>query len=320
MHIVINNQVGFTTSAADDARSTLYCTDVAKMVGAPVLHVNGDDPEAVVFCAELAFDFRQRFEQGRRHRPGLLPPPRPQRGRRAGGDAAADVPEHPRDARPRASCTPTRWPRDGVIAAADAKALVDALPRQARRGRSHHRTRASVKADEFTVDWTPYLDGKLVRPGRHRRCRATTLDALATQINTHARTPSSCIRAWRRSTKTAARWPPASCRCDWGFAENLAYATLLDRRLSSCAWSARTAGRGTFFHRHAVLHDQNTDDALPAAARTGAGHASTSTIIDSLLSEEAVMAFEYGYSTADPMTLEHLGRRSSAISPTARRW
>src|SRR3546814_9606831 len=61
VHIVVNNQVGFTTSAAEDARSTLYCTDVAKMVGAPVLHVNGDDPEAVVFCAELAFDFRQRF-------------------------------------------------------------------------------------------------------------------------------------------------------------------------------------------------------------------------------------------------------------------
>ena len=96
VHIVINNQVGFTTSDRDDARSTLYCTDVAKMVGAPVLHVNGDDPEAVVFCAELAFDFRQQFEQGRGHRPGLLPPPRPQRGRRAGRHPAADVPGDPR--------------------------------------------------------------------------------------------------------------------------------------------------------------------------------------------------------------------------------
>jgi len=61
VHVVVNNQVGFTTSAAEDARSTLYCTDVAKMVGAPVLHVNGDDPEAVAFVAELAFDFRQAF-------------------------------------------------------------------------------------------------------------------------------------------------------------------------------------------------------------------------------------------------------------------
>src|SRR3546814_17328361 len=61
VHFVVNNQVGFTTSAAEDARSTLYCTDVATLVGAPVLHVNGDDPDAVVFCAELAFDFRQRF-------------------------------------------------------------------------------------------------------------------------------------------------------------------------------------------------------------------------------------------------------------------
>ena len=81
------------------------------MVGAPVLHVNGDDPEAVVFCAELAFDFRQPLRPGRGHRPGLLPPPRPQRGRRAGGDAAADVPEHPRAQDARASCTPQRLRR-----------------------------------------------------------------------------------------------------------------------------------------------------------------------------------------------------------------
>ena len=94
VHLVVNNQIGFTTSDPRDTRSTLYCTDVAKMVDAPVFHVNGDDPEAVLLVTQAAFDFRMAFEQGRGDRPRLLPSPRPQRAGRADGHAAAHVQEN----------------------------------------------------------------------------------------------------------------------------------------------------------------------------------------------------------------------------------
>ena len=139
VHIVINNQVGFTTSAADDARSTLYCTDVAKMVGAPVLHVNGDDPEAVVFCAELAFDFRQRFGKDvvidlvcyRRH------------GHNEADEPAATQPlmyQMIRAHKTTRELYARQLVAEGVLDGRRGKALIDALPRQARCRRSHHRS------------------------------------------------------------------------------------------------------------------------------------------------------------------------------------
>ena len=298
LHIVINNQVGFTTSAAEDARSTLYCTDVAKMVGAPVLHVNGDDPEAVAFVAELAFDFRQRFAKDvvidlvcyRRH------------GHNEADEPAATQPvmyKKIRAMKTTRELYAARLAAEGTLAEADAQALVDGYRAKLDAGEVTTEL-APAKADAFSVDWSPYLAAKLSDPVDTRVDRGM-LDGLASRINTipggvtlHPRV----AKIYEDRRKMAAGALPG----DWGFAENLAYATLVSEgyRLRLVG---QDCGRGTFFHRHAILHDQATDDYyLPL--RELVSNKEDVTIIDSLLSEEAVMAFEYGYTTADPMTLD----------------
>ena len=209
VHVVINNQVGFTTSAADDARSTLYCTDVAKMVGAPVLHVNGDDPEAVVFCAELAFDFRQRFGKDvvidlvcyRRH------------GHNEADEPAATQPlmyQKIRAHKTTRELYGDRLVAEGVLAADAVQGAGRRLPRQARRRRSHHRS-GRRQAGRIRGRLVEVPQRQAVRPGRHagRPQRARR----ARRADQHdPRRHRRCIRAWPRSTKTAARWRPANCR------------------------------------------------------------------------------------------------------------
>ena len=298
LHIVINNQVGFTTSAAEDARSTLYCTDVAKMVGAPVLHVNGDDPEAVAFVAELAFDFRQRFAKDvvvdlvcyRRH------------GHNEADEPAATQPVMYRKIRAMKTTRElyaARLAGEGTLAESDAQALVDGYRAKLDAGEVTTEL-APAKADAFSVDWSPYLAAKLSDPVDTRVDRGM-LDGLASRINAipgNVTLHPRVAKIYEDRRKMAAGELPG----DWGFAENLAYATLVSEgyRLRLVG---QDCGRGTFFHRHAILHDQATDDYyLPL--RELVANKEDVTIIDSLLSEEAVMAFEYGYTTADPMTLD----------------
>ena len=298
VHIVINNQVGFTTSDRQDARSTLYCTDVAKMVGAPVLHVNGDDPEAVVFCAELAFDFRQRFGKDvvidlvcyRRH------------GHNEADEPAATQPlmyQAIRAHKTTRELFAARLAADGTIGPADAQAAVDAYRDKLDAGQVTTEV-ASVHPDEFTIDWSKYLAGKLgdrVDTSVPRK----TLDALAAKINA---IPADVVLHPRvaKIYDDRRRMAAGELPGDWGFAENLAYATLLTQG-HKLRLVGQDSGRGTFFHRHAVLHDQKTDrDYLPLHQLVD--NPEDATIIDSLLSEEAVMAFEYGFSTADPNTLD----------------
>jgi 2-oxoglutarate dehydrogenase E1 component len=297
VHVVINNQVGFTTSRPDDARSTLYCTDPAKIVGAPVLHVNGDDPEAVVFCAQLAFDFRQTFSRDvvidlvcyRRH------------GHNEADEPAATQPvmyQHIRAHKTTRELYADALQQRGAIDADAAKALVDEY-----RGKLDNAGAttelAPVSQDPYAVDWKPFLKGKLsdvIKTGLAR----FSLDNLAKKINTLPETLQlhpRVAKIYEDRRKMMAGEQPM----DWGFAENLAYATLLTEgyRLRLVG---QDSGRGTFFHRHAVLHDQATDGTyLPLHELVKSPEHAV--IIDSLLSEEAVMAFEYGYSTAEPMTL-----------------
>ena len=298
IHIVINNQVGFTTSERQDARSTLYCTDVAKMVGAPVLHVNGDDPEAVAFCAELAFDFRQKFGKDvvidlvcyRRH------------GHNEADEPAATQPLMYQVIRKRKTTRELyaeRLTSGGALKDGEAQGMVDAYRDKLDAGQVTAEL-AQANPDAYAIDWRPLLAGKLSDPV-DTRFEREKLDDLASLIN---ETPEGAVlhprvaKIYEDRRKMVAGELPG----DWGFAENLAYATLLSEGYK-LRLVGQDCGRGTFFHRHAILHDQKSDvDHVPLRQLTK--NAEDVAIIDSLLSEEAVMAFEYGYATADPMTLD----------------
>ncbi|MCC4596786.1 2-oxoglutarate dehydrogenase E1 component [Xanthomonas campestris pv. phormiicola] len=297
VHIVINNQIGFTTSARDDARSTLYCTDVAKMIGAPVFHVNGDDPDAVAFVANLAYDFRQQFKKDvvidlvcyRRW------------GHNEADEPAATQPvmyQTIRKHKTTRELYAAQLESEGVIQSGQAQALVDSYRNKLDSG-EYTTELATRKPDEFAIDWSNYLSGKLTDKV-DTTVKRKTLDQLAKIITTipagvelHPRV----AKIYEDRVKMAAGDLPG----DWGFAENLAYATLLGEG-HKLRLVGQDAGRGTFFHRHAILHDQKTDSYyLPL--RQLVENPEDATVIDSLLSEEAVMGFEYGYSTTDPNAL-----------------
>ncbi|HYG05792.1 MAG TPA: 2-oxoglutarate dehydrogenase E1 component [Stenotrophomonas sp.] len=297
VHIVINNQIGFTTSTRDDARSTMYCTDVAKMIGAPVFHVNGDDPDAVMFVAKLAYEFRQQFKKDvvidlvcyRRW------------GHNEADEPAATNPvmyQTIRKHKTTRELYAAQLESEGVISADEAKALVDGYRNKLDSGEFTTEV-ATRKPDEFAIDWSKYLSGKL-SDSVDTTVKRGALDQLAKIINTipagvelHPRV----AKIYEDRLKMVAGEQPA----DWGFAENLAYATLLAEG-HKLRLVGQDAGRGTFFHRHAILHDQKTDSYyLPL--RQLVENPDDATVIDSLLSEEAVMGFEYGYSTTDPNAL-----------------
>ena len=297
VHIVINNQVGFTISRPDDARSTLYCTDPAKIISAPVLHVNGDNPEAVVFCAEMAFDYRRKFGRDvvidlvcyRRH------------GHNEADEPAATQPMMYQNIRARKTTRElyaAELVAQAVISEPDGKAMVDSYRDKLDKGEVTTDL-AQAQNDEYAVDWTPWLNGSLsqfVKTGLAQfslENLAKKITSIPADITLHARVAK--IYDDRRKMLAGV------LDMDWGFAENLAYATLLTEgyRLRLVG---QDAGRGTFFHRHAVLHDQTTGNTF-IPLQQFVKQADHAVIIDSLLSEEAVMAFEYGYSTAEPMTL-----------------
>ncbi len=297
VHVVVNNQVGFTTSRPDDARSTLYCTDPAKIVGAPVLHVNGDDPEAVVFCAQVAFDYRQQFGRDividlvcyRRH------------GHNEADEPAATQPLMYQNIRARKTTRELyadTLATQGVVAAEAAKSLVDDYRNKLDKGQVTTEL-ADVGKDPYGIDWTPWLQGKLsdeIKTGMPR----FSLDSLAKKIN-HLPDSLSLHPRVAKIHEDRRKMAAGELDMDWGFAENLAYASLLTEGFR-LRLVGQDVGRGTFFHRHAVLHDQATGEAV-MPLRQLAKQPEHAVIIDSLLSEEAVMAFEYGYSTAEPMTL-----------------
>jgi len=296
LHIVINNQVGFTTSNPQDARSTMYCTDLAKMVNAPVLHVNGDDPDAVIEATRLAYAFRKQFRRDvvidlvcyRRH------------GHNEADEPSATQPVMYQVIRKRPTTRDLyqqQLVKEGVLAEGDAQKQFEDYRKRLEDGATMTELDTSPPRDGH-VDWSRYLGGKLSMPADTTVPRKKLLELAGKILDMPAdiTLQARVAKIYGDRRKMAAGELPA----DWGFAENLAYATLIDAGYNM-RMVGQDSGRGTFFHRHAVLHDQKDGHTfMPLATiRDGA----SVEVIDSLLSEEAVMAFEYGFSTTDPETL-----------------
>ena len=298
VHIVVNNQIGFTTSRPSDARSTPYCSDVAKMIEAPVFHVNGDDPEAAIFATRLALAYRQRFKKDvvidlfcyRRH-----------------GHNEADEPSATqpvmygkiRNHKTTRTLYAEKLVNDGVIDAAGVSALQDAYRDRLDRGEPVPSSALGMIGNEFTVDWSPYIDAnwKEEADTTLSPAKVAELSKKITQLP-----PGTVLHGRvKRIVDERVRMSESDIDMDWGFAETMAYAGLLDAGYD-CRIVGQDAGRGTFFHRHAVLHNQaNRDEYIPL--QTINKKPQSFRVIDSLLSEEAVMGFEYGYATTDPDTL-----------------
>jgi 2-oxoglutarate dehydrogenase E1 component len=300
VHIVVNNQIGFTTSRIKDSRSTLYCTDVAKMVNAPIFHVNGDDPEAVLYITQLALDYRMQFKKDvvidlvcyRRH------------GHNEADEPAATQPMMYSDIR---SLPTTRALYAQRLAGMDIvpldesgqmavsyRDLLDAGKSVTPAVILHQHINAMV-----AVNWKSYVGYQWDEP-----CDTTVplpaLEALAARLQKlpigfelHPRV-AKVIEDRRRMAAGA-------MPVDWGFAESLAHASLLNDGYP-IRISGQDSERGTFFHRHAVLHDQHSGDIFVPLQHI-CDSQSRFLVIDSLLSEEAVLAFEYGYATTDPESL-----------------
>ncbi|TMH58555.1 MAG: 2-oxoglutarate dehydrogenase E1 component [Betaproteobacteria bacterium] len=302
VHIVLNNQIGFTTSDPRDSRSTLYCTDVMKMVEAPIFHVNGDDPEASVMAIEIALDYRTQFKKdvvvdivcfrklghNEQDEPMVTQPL-----------MYKIINQHPGTRKLYAD----RLVAQGLIGAEDADRMVAAY-RQALDGGYHtNKTILSNFKPPFAVDWTKYNRSKwnekddTTLPLAELQMLADKLTTIPANFKIHPRVEK--IIADRRLMGQG-KMP-----VDWGMAENLAYASLLKDGFA-VRISGQDSGRGTFFHRHAVLHDQNRekwDSGSYVPLSNIAPNQGDFVIIDSVLSEEAVLGFEYGYSTSEPNEL-----------------
>ena len=302
VHIVVNNQIGFTTSDPRDARSTIYCTDVAKMVEAPIFHVNGDDPEAVHFVTQIAMDYRKEFRRdvvvdivcfrklghNEQDEPLVTQPLMYKK-----------IAQHPGTRKLYAD----KLVAQGVIASDEPERMIKDYRQALEEGRHTSSPVLSNFQRNFAVDWTPFMNAKWT-DAADTTVPIEELHKLAERITTvpagFKLHPSvERVMAARREMGQGKKM------LDWGMAENLAYATLLVNGYA-VRLSGQDSGRGTFAHRHAVLHDQNRerwDAGTYMPLNDLAEKQSTFVVIDSVLSEEAVLGFEYGYACAEPNEL-----------------
>ncbi|MGM9488423.1 2-oxoglutarate dehydrogenase E1 component [Ideonella sp. YS5] len=302
LHIVINNQIGFTTSDPRDTRSTLYCSDVVKMIEAPVLHVNGDDPDAVVWCTQLALDYRQQFNKdvvvdivcfrklghNEQDTPALTQPLMYKK-----------IAQHPGTRK----LYGDKLVAQGVLAAGEPDEMVKTFRAAMDAGKHHYDPVLTNFKSKYAVDWTPFL-GKKWTDTADTALPLAEVKRLAERITT---IPSN-FKAHPLVEKVIAdraAMGRGEINVDWGMGEHLAYASLVASGYP-VRLSGEDCGRGTFTHRHAVLHDQNRekwDIGTYVPLQNVAENQAPFVVIDSILSEEAVLGFEYGYASADPNTL-----------------
>ncbi len=304
IHIVINNQIGFTTSNIKDTRSTTYCTDVAKMVNAPIFHVNGDDPEAMVYIMQLALDYRMLFRKDvvidmicyRRH------------GHNEADEPSVTQPMMYKSIRSLATTTQLY-----IEILKQAQLLSDEAAQEMKNNYRERLDAGECVAPNIithkekiphVLRWKKFI-GQIPDQDIDTAVDLSILKELALQLETlppnftlHPRLEK--IMSNRHKMITGA------LPIDWGLGETLAYATLLNEQYN-VRLSGQDSGRGTFFHRHAVWHNQLKNQAYVPLNHLSAiqknkqpGHFQ---VIDSLLSEEAVLAFEYGYASTVPDTL-----------------
>ena len=301
VHIVINNQIGFTTSDPRDSRSTLYCSDVVKMIESPVLHVNGDDPEAVALATQLALEFRMTFSK----------------------DVVVDIIcfrklGHNEQDTP--SLTQPLMYKKIAVHPGTRKLYADRLSSQglgetlgddmvkayrAALDAGKHSVDPLVTnfSNQFTVDWSPYLGKKWTDAG-DTAIPLTEWKRLSEKITTipSTVTPHQLVKKVYDDRAAMGR---GDIPVDWGMGEHMALASLVASGFP-VRLSGEDCGRGTFTHRHAVIHDQSRekwDTGTFVPLQNVSDTQAPFVVIDSILSEEAVLGFEYGYASNDPNTL-----------------
>lgn len=299
IHIVINNQVGFTTSDIRDTRSTLYCTDVAKMIEAPIFHVNGDDPEAVCYVTQIALDYRMKF--GKDVVVDIVCYRK--LGHNEGDDPSLTQPmmykkvaQHPGVRAMYAE----RLVAESVLTPAEAEDLIRAYREALDKGEHVEQTVLTNYRREHALDWSQFIGMHWAHP------TDTTLPLADIQRLTEKLTtlPENFKLHPTVDKVLAGRRAMAEGKqaVDWGMAETLAYASLVFNGYG-VRLSGEDSGRGTFAHRHAVLHDQNRDR-WDEGVYIPLCHISENQgkfqVIDSILNEEAVLAYEYGYACTAP--------------------
>ena len=300
VHIIINNQIGFTTSAQEDARSTYYCTDIAKMVGAPIFHVNADDPEAVIMVTRTALEFRNKFKKDvvidmicyRRH------------GHNEADEPSATQPMMYKKIRA-LDTTKTLYANkiiaENVLSQAQNENMIQGVREILETGEC---VVPKKLPDSHIVELAPATWGKYITDSILLDIDTTiTLSEIQEVAEAMVYVPDGFHLQSRveKIVENRKKMTAGALPIDWGYAELMAYGSLIKEGYS-VRLSGQDSGRGTFFHRHAVFHNQVDGSSFTPLRELG-GAGSNFRVFDSLLSELAVLGFEYGFATTEPETL-----------------